>query len=121
MAGNQSAAVVVTTAGGQSDQGPSFTYLPPPAPTVSGLSPASGPVTGTATPITISGTNFIPTSGTQVTVNFGGKTAVGQVLSATSVSCVPPPGLVPGQVDVQVTALGGQSAVSPGDKYTYTP
>jgi hypothetical protein len=120
MAGNQSAAVVVTTAGGQSDQGPSFTYLPPPAPTVSRLTPPSGPVTGTTTVI-ITGTNFIPTSGTQVTVNFGTNATVCQVVSATSVSCAAPRVAVAGQVDVQVTTLGGQSAVSAADKYTYTP
>jgi hypothetical protein len=120
MAGNQSAAVVVTTAGGQSDGGPSFTYTPPPAPTVSGLSPAGGPVTGTTTVI-ITGTNFIPISGTQVAVSFGGRAVVGQVLSATSITCVAPPSTVAGPVDVQVTALGGQSAVTAADKYTYTP
>ena len=120
MAGNQSAAVVVTTAGGQSDGGPSFTYTPPPAPTVRGLSPATGPVTGTTTVI-ITGTNFIPISGSQVAVSFGGKTVAGQVLSATSITCVAPSSAVAGPVDVVVTALGGQSAVTPGDKYTYTP
>jgi hypothetical protein len=120
MSGNQSVPVVVTTAGGQSDQGPSYTYTPPPAPTVSGLSPAGGPVTGTTTVI-ITGTNFIPTSGTQVVVNFGGRAVAGQVLSATSITCVAPSSTVAGPVDVQVTALGGQSAITAADKYTYTP
>jgi putative nucleotidyltransferase with HDIG domain len=120
MAGNQSALVAVTTAGGQSDGGPSFTYTPPPAPTVTGLSPASGPVSQTATVI-ITGTNFIPISGTQVAVSFGGRAVVGQVLSATSITCVAPPGAGAGPVDVQVTALGGQSPVTAADKYTYTP
>jgi len=77
-------------------------------------------VTGTTT-VVITGTNFIPTSGTQVAVSFGSKTVVGQVLSATSVTCVAPAGAAAGPVDVRVTALGGQSAVSAGDKYTYTP
>jgi len=120
MTGNQIAPVVVTTSGGQSDPGPTFTYTPPPAPTVTGLRPSSGPVTGTTT-VVITGTNFIPTSGTQVTVSFGGKTTVGQVLSATSITCVVPANPVAGPVDVQVTALGGQSAVTAADKYTYTP
>jgi putative nucleotidyltransferase with HDIG domain len=121
MVGDQIVQVVVTTAGGQSDGGPTFTYTPPPAPTVTKVSPASGPVSQTAT-VVITGTNFIPTSGTQVTVNFGGKQVVGQVLSPTSVTCTAPPGTSPGPVDVQVTALGGQSATNPpGDAYTYTP
>jgi hypothetical protein len=77
-------------------------------------------VSQTAT-VVITGTNFFPTSGTQVTVSFGGKTVVGQVLSATSVTCVAPAGAAAGAVDVQITALGGQSAVTAADKYTYTP
>jgi hypothetical protein len=120
MSGNQTVPVVVTTAGGQSDGGPAYTYPAPPAPTVTRLSPSSGPVTGTTT-VVITGTNFIPTSGTQVAVSFGGKTVVGQVLSATSVTCVAPAGAAAGPVAVQVTALGGQSATNPGDVYTYTP
>ncbi|MEA2566133.1 MAG: large repetitive protein, partial [Actinomycetota bacterium] len=122
MAGTQSVPVVVNTAGGHSDGGPSYTYPAPPAPTVSGLSPASGPVTGTTTVI-ITGTNFIPTSGSQVTVNFGTNAVVCQVLSpaATSISCVAPKAVGAGQVDVLVTAAGGQSPVTAADKYTYTP
>jgi large repetitive protein len=120
MSGIQSVPVVGTTAGGHSDGGPSYTYPAPPAPTVSGLSPAGGPVTGTTTVI-ITGNNFIPTSGTQVTVNFGTNVTVCQVLSVTSVRCAAPKVAAAGQVDVQVTALGGQSPATAADKYTYTP
>jgi hypothetical protein len=58
-----------------------------------------------------------------VTVNFGTNAVVCQVLSpaATSISCVAPRAVAAGPVDVVVTALGGQSAVTAGDKYTYTP
>jgi large repetitive protein len=120
MTGNQVAPVVVTTAGGQSDGGPSFTYTPPPAPTVTGLSPASGPVTGTTT-VAITGTNFIPPSGGQVSVSFGGRTATVVTVSPTSIICTAPAGAAPGPVAVQVTAIGGQSSTNPGDVYTYTP
>jgi putative nucleotidyltransferase with HDIG domain len=122
MAGTQSVPVVVNTTGGHSDGGPSYTYPAPPPPSVTQISPNSGPVTGTTTVI-ITGTNFIPTSGSQVTVNFGTNAVVCQVLSpaATSLSCVAPKAVGAGQVDVLVTALGGQSAVSAADKYTYTP
>src|SRR5205085_6929733 len=65
MSGNQTVPVVVTTAGGQSDGGPAYTYPAPPAPTVTRLSPTSGPVTGTTT-VAITGTNFIPPAGGQV-------------------------------------------------------
>jgi hypothetical protein len=78
-------------------------------------------VTGTVTPpVIITGTNFIPTSGTQVTVNFGPNATACQVVSVTSVSCAAPKGSA-GTVDVVVTAAGGQSAVTAGDQYTYTP
>jgi hypothetical protein len=79
-------------------------------------------VTGTTTVI-ITGTNFIPTSGTQVTVNFGPNVTVCQVAaSGSSVTCAAPKAAAAGQVDVQVTAAGGQSAINkPGDLYTYTP
>jgi hypothetical protein len=77
-------------------------------------------VTGTTTVI-ITGTNFIPTSGSQVTVNFGPNTIACQVVSATSVSCAAPKVAAAGQVDVQVTAAGGQSPATAADKYTYTP
>jgi hypothetical protein len=79
-------------------------------------------VTGTTTVI-ITGTGFIPTSGSQVTVNFGTNAVVCQVLSpaATSISCVAPRGVAAGPVDVLVTAVGGQSPATAADRYTYTP
>jgi hypothetical protein len=120
MVGNQTVPAVVTTAGGQSDSGPSFTYLPPPAPTVDGLSPKQGPVTGTTT-VAITGTNFLPPTGGQVSVSFGGRAATVVTVSPTSIICTAPAGAAPGPVDVQVTAIGGQSATNPGDNYTYTP
>jgi hypothetical protein len=119
--GSQSVPVVVSTAGGHSDGGPVYAYPGPPAPSVTGLTPNTGPVTGTTTVI-ITGTNFIPTSGSQVTVNFGTNAIACQVLSAaaTSVSCAAPKVSAAGQVDVQVSAAGGQSPATAADKYTYT-
>lgn len=120
MVGNQTVPVVVVTAGGQSDGGPSFTYTPPPAPTVTKVSPTSGPVTGTTT-VVITGTNFIPPAGGQVSVSFGGRAGNVVTVSPTSIICTAPASPSPGPVDVQVTAIGGQSATNPGDVYTYTP
>ena len=76
--------------------------------------------TATAT-VVITGTNFIPPSGGQVSVSFGGKAATVVTVSPTSITCTAPAGTSPGPVAVQVTALGGQSATNPGDVYTYTP
>jgi hypothetical protein len=105
--------VTVTTSGGTSassadDQ---FTYLP--APTVSSVSPASGPVTG-GTSVTVSGTGFA--SG--ATVDFGtvAATAV-DVLSSTSLTATSPAGTE--AVDVKVTTGGGTSSASAADQFTY--
>jgi uncharacterized protein (TIGR03437 family) len=103
-----------------SDSGPTFTYTPPPAPAVTGLSPTNGPVTGTTT-VAITGTNFIPPAGGQVSVSFGGRAATVVTVSPTSIVCTAPAGAAVGPVAVQVTAIGGQSATNPGDVYTYTP
>ncbi|TMK42295.1 MAG: hypothetical protein E6G66_16390, partial [Actinobacteria bacterium] len=123
MSGNQTVPVVVTTAGGQSDGGPAYTYPAPPAPTVSSVTPNTGPVTGTVTPpVTISGSNFFTAPGTQVTVSFGGRAATNvTVVSATTITCSVPQGAMPGRVEVQVIVFGAQSAANANDGYTYTP
>jgi putative nucleotidyltransferase with HDIG domain len=123
MSGTQNVPVVVNTAGGHSDAGPSYTYPAPPAPIVSGVSPATGPVTGTVTPpVTISGSNFFTAPGTQVLVTFGGRPAGNvTVVSPTTITCSVPQGAAPGRVDVQVTVFGVQSAANPNDGYLYTP
>jgi IPT/TIG domain len=86
---------------------------PPPAPTVSGVSPASGPASG-GTTVTVTGTNF----GSGDTVAFGGSAATGVVVnSATSITATSPSGT--GTVDVTVTGPGGTSAASSADQFTY--
>jgi hypothetical protein len=86
---------------------------PAPAPTVSAVSPASGPAAG-GTTVTITGTNF--TAGN--TVSFGGHAATGvTVNSATSITATSPSGS--GTVDVTVTGPGGTSATSPADQFAY--
>jgi large repetitive protein len=88
----------------------------PPTPTVSSLSPASGPVTGDTT-VTITGTGFTNAS----TVSFGGTpgTSVTYV-SATRITARSPAHAV-GVVDVNVTTTGGTSAIVTGDRFTYVP
>jgi len=90
-----------------------YTYITPP-PTVTGVSPASGPATG-GTPVAIAGTGFVSGS----TVSFGGAAATGvTVNSPTSISATDPAGAI-GPVDVTVTNVNGTSLTSPADTFTY--
>ena len=92
-----------------------MTIPPPPSPpTVTGVSPASGPV-GAGTTVTISGSGFSGAS----SVTFGGRAAVFSVDGSGSIVATSPAGIAPGQVDVVVTAPGGSSAVSPADQFTF--
>jgi hypothetical protein len=105
--------VTVTTSGGTSSTSTAdhYTYVVPPAPTVTAISPTSGP---NGTPVTITGTNF-----TGVTaVDFGtGNPATFTVNSASSIAVTAPTGS--GTVDVTVTTSGGTSATSTADEYTF--
>ncbi len=109
--------VTVTTPAGTSptsvnDQ---FTYLYP-TPSVSSVSPASGPVTGSAT-VTITGNGFTGATA----VKFGGVNATSFAFTSnTTITATTPPGTA-GTVDVTVTSPGGTSAVNSGDHYTYGP
>ncbi|MDO9324635.1 MAG: IPT/TIG domain-containing protein [Methanoregula sp.] len=109
--------LTVTTAGGTSASVPGdrFTYVP--IPTVSSLSPATGPVTG-GTSVIITGTGF--TSGS--TVSFGGVGGTGMVCnSPTQITVNSPSRASIGMVDVRVTTTGVTSdIVIPGDRFTYT-
>lgn len=109
--------VVVTNPDGQSGTKASgFTYTTPqpPAPTVTGVSPNTGPGAG-GTSVTISGTNFV--SG--ATVSFGGVAASNvNVTSGTSISAVTPAHAA-GAVTVTVTNPDGQSG-SLTNAFTYS-
>ncbi len=106
-------AVQVTNPNGQSATlSAAFTYRAPP--TVTSVSPASGPTTG-GTTITVTGAGFV--SGATVRVN--GVTATGVTfLSATQVRAVTPPGTA-GARSVQVTNPDGQSSTL-ASAFTYT-
>ncbi len=106
--------VTVTTAGGTSPvwQGDEFTYQTP-LPTVTALSPSSGPVSG-STMVTITGTNFIGSAA----VAFGNSAASSTtVISATQIKAVSPAGT--GSVHVTVTTSAGTSAATSADLFTY--
>ncbi|HEY0306888.1 MAG TPA: FG-GAP-like repeat-containing protein, partial [Acidobacteriaceae bacterium] len=88
--------------------------LSPPVPTVTGVSPNTGPVTG-GTVVTITGTNFTGTT----SVLFGTHAATFTVVSATQITATAPSGS--GSIDVTVTAPAGTSAISVLDQFTYIP
>lgn len=85
-----------------------------PVPTVSSVSPSSGPPSG-GTAVTITGSNFTGTTA----VSFGSTPAASfTVVSDTTITAVAPPGSGP----VDVTARNpGQSAAVATDKFTYIP
>ena len=108
--------ITVTTPGGTSatttnDQ---YTYVTPP--TVTRVSPSSGPAAG-GTSVTIAGTNFTGATA----VSFGGTAASSfTVTSATSITATSPAGS--GAVDVTVTIPGGDtSATNSTDVFKYVP
>ena len=89
---------------------------PPPAPTVTAVSPSSGPTTG-GTSVTVTGTSLTGAS----SVKFGSAAATAfTVNSDTSITATAPAGQV-GAVDVTVATAGGTSAANAHDQYTYTP
>ncbi|WP_169835025.1 IPT/TIG domain-containing protein [Pandoraea oxalativorans] len=103
--------VSLSTSGGTAPTPATFTFVDPP--TVTGVTPSQGE-TGGGTSVTISGTDF-----TFVTdVLFGGTSAQSiTVNSATSITAVAPAGS--GTVHVRVAAVGGTSATSAADQFTY--
>jgi uncharacterized protein YhjY with autotransporter beta-barrel domain len=85
-----------------------------PAPTVTSITPTSGPTAG-GTMVAITGTNFTGATA----VRFGATNATSfVVINATSITATAPAGSV-GTYDVTVTTPGGTSATSAADQYTY--
>ncbi len=91
-----------------------FTYSVAPSPTLSAISPVSGPTAG-GTAVTLTGTNFAAGA----TVTIGGTAATSVVIaSSTRITAVTPAGTA-GARDVRVTLSGGQAATLTGG-FTYT-
>jgi hypothetical protein len=108
--------VRVSTQGGTSatSAGDQFSYTA--APTVTSISPTSGPAAG-STSVTITGTGFAGTAGAG-TVKFGAVNAASYTVnSPTSITAVSPPGT--GTVDVTVVNNVQTSTVSAADRFTY--
>ena len=106
--------VAVTTSGGIATAPSAFTYVAA-APTITSVSPTSGPALG-GTAITITGTNL--TGATSVTV--GGVAATNVVIvSATSITTKTPAGTA-GAKDVSVTTAGGTVTLTGAFTYGIT-
>src|SRR6185437_6815516 len=107
--------ITVTTPGGASPAAASdiFTYVP--APAVTKVTPAAGPVTG-GTAVTIF--CFGVTGATAV--RFGGIAATFTIVSGTQITATAPAHAA-GAVDVTVTTAGGASPAGTADRFTYAP
>ena len=110
--GTAYAAAVTFSLAGNTTLYAQWTALP--APTVTGISPASGPTSG-AIPVTITGTGFTGASA----VKFGMLNAASfTVNSATQITATAPAGTA-GTVDITVTTAGGTSASGASDHFSY--
>jgi hypothetical protein len=115
--------VTVTTGAGSSTatgtaQVNEFTYAPTSTPSVTSVSPTSGPQIASGS-ITIHGSNF--NDGVTPIVDFGGVASIGSMTySASQITATIPPSISPGTVDITVTTPAGTSALTPADEYTYT-
>ncbi|OLE26866.1 MAG: cell surface protein, partial [Catenulispora sp. 13_1_20CM_3_70_7] len=107
-----SVSLSVVTTGGVAG-GLSYTYVD--APTVSTVTPSSGPTTG-GTAVLLSGTDLATTD----SITVGGTVAPFAVLNSTTVSLVTPPGDA-GATDLVVTTTGGSATVVGGFTYIAGP
>jgi len=107
--------VIVSSAGGPNatNTADQFTFVA--APVVTGLSPSSGPLSPSTT-VTITGLNL--TGATQV--SFGDTPCGFVVNDDTSITAYAPLGEAPDTEAVTVTTIGGTSAPTPADVFTYT-
>ena len=107
--------VTAVTVGGTSatSAADDFTYAAAAVPTLTGVSPAAGPIAG-GTTVTITGTHLLTASA----VKFG--TLGGTIVSQTDTQVVATsPAHAAGTVDVTAVTVGGTSATSAADDFTY--
>jgi hypothetical protein len=116
-AGSGMVDITVVTPVGTSATSPVDRYSFIPVPSVSVVFPPSGPVSGYQL-VFVVGRNF--TGATQV--SFGGALGLYRVLSSVVIVALRPPSPTgtATSVDVRVTGPGGMSAITSGDKYTYS-
>jgi hypothetical protein len=94
--------IIVTTAGGPSDEFSSFTYITPP--NITGITPSSGSILG-GTSVTITGTSF--TEATSVTFDGLAATSL-TIVNNTTITCSTPARSA-GDVGIIVTTIYGTS------------
>ena len=114
--------VVVITSGGSATLTNGFTYYDVPVPTVTSITPNSGPTTG-STPVTIHGTGFYGggSSSAVSSVTIGGNSAASvSVTSDTTLTATTPTGSA-GTVDVVVITSGGSATLTNGFTYYDVP
>ncbi|GHU07981.1 hypothetical protein FACS189431_3410 [Alphaproteobacteria bacterium] len=110
-----SVGVTVATAGGSTTASSNPTYHD--APSITAISPTSGP-TGSATAITITGTNFVAGTGNTTVTIDGTNCGSVNVTSSSSLTCQTPTHSA-GTVDVVLTTVGGSDTAYGG--FTYVP
>ncbi len=96
-----------------------YTSVSTAAPTITKVSPNSGPETG-GTLVTITGTNLDDLGSYGAEVSFGGAAATVESETATSITAVSP-SAPPGKVNITVTGYygGSTSAITTADQFTY--
>ncbi|HCK85078.1 MAG TPA: hypothetical protein DHW63_11355, partial [Hyphomonadaceae bacterium] len=97
--------ITVTTPAGSGVGSGVFTYVAPPAPTITAIDPTRGSITG-GTPVTITGANF--TGATAVTIGGTAATAFAVVNDTTITATTP--AHAAGAADVAVTTLNGSGS-----------
>ncbi|WP_219993581.1 S-layer homology domain-containing protein [Paenibacillus pabuli] len=106
--------VTVTTPGGTSTTSAADQYTYIAMPTITSMSPTSGPTTG-GTTVTLTGTNLTDATA----VKFGATEATSYTVnSETSITATAPAGSA-GTVDVTVTTPGGTSTTSAANQFTW--
>ncbi|WP_111619789.1 IPT/TIG domain-containing protein [Paenibacillus pabuli] len=106
--------VTVTTPGGTSTTSAADQYTYIAMPTITSMSPTSGPTTG-GTTVTLTGTNLTDATA----VKFGATEATSYTVnSATQITATAPAGSA-GTVDVTVTTPGGTSTTSAANQFTW--
>jgi len=107
--------IQVTTPEGTSPKAAADGFTYEAAPSVTSVSPNSGPTSG-GTTVTVSGTNFTGAT----SVSFGGYSGKNlTVINATTIT-VTSPAQAAGEHNIQVSTPGGTSAKVAGDEFTYS-
>lgn len=105
----------VTTPSGASPETSDDLFTFTPDPTVTAVSPATGPTSG-GTSVTLTGTDFVGVTA----VKFGATAATSFIVSSATRIVAVAPALSAGTVDITVTNVSGTSAVTAADRFTST-